>query len=77
MLITSDWFVIIGLGALWLGAQILWVAQLPRQLRRGPVPTAEKGSPEAFGLFWIDQYGWIGLLLSSGGILACLIGMLI
>lgn len=77
MLLTSDWFVIIGLGALWLGAQIVWVAPLPRQLRRGSVPTAEKGSPEAFGLFWIDQYGWIGLLLAISGILACAIGMLV
>lgn len=77
MLITSDWLVIIGLGALWLGAQIVWVAPLPRQLRPGPVPTAEKGSPEAFGLFWIDQYGWIGLLLCVSGVLSCAIGMLI
>lgn len=77
MLVTSDWLVIIGLGSLWLGAQIVWVAPIPRQLRQGPVPTAEKGSPEAFGLFWIDQYGWIGLLLCTSGILACAIGMLI
>lgn len=75
MLSSSDWLVIIGLGILWLGIQIVWVAPLPRQLRRGAVPTAEKGSPEAFGLFWIDQYGWIGLLLCVGGILACIVGM--
>lgn len=77
MLVTSDWLVIIGLGALWLGAQIVWVAPLPRQLRRGPVASAEKGSPEAFGLFWIDQYGWIGLLLCAGGVLGSILGLLL
>ena len=40
------------------------------------VPTAPKGSPEAFGLFWIDQYGWIGLTLLVGGLVAVLVGVL-
>jgi len=42
---------------------------LPRQLRRGPVPRAEKGTPEAFGLFWLDQYAWFGITLSATGII--------
>ncbi len=63
-----DWFRIAGLGAVWLGAQIVWVAPLPRQLRRGQVPTAPRGTPEAFGLFWIDQYGYIGLALLTVGL---------
>ena len=61
------WLRIIGLGFLWLGLQIVWVAPLPRQLRRGETPKAPKGTSEAFGLFWIDQYGWIGLSLSLIG----------
>ncbi len=69
-----DWLLTIGLGALWLGWQIVWVAPLPRQLRRGEVPTAPKGSPEAFSLFWIDQYGWLGLALLGFGLAAGLIG---
>jgi hypothetical protein len=66
----ADWFLIAGLGALWLGAQIVWVAPLPRQLRSGQVPTAPRGSPQAFGLFWLDQYGWIGLALVAAGVLS-------
>ena len=69
----TDWLQITGFGCLWLGAQIVWVAPLPRTLRRGKTPTAPKGSPEAFGLFWIDQYGWIGLSLCFIGL--CVIGL--
>ncbi|MEQ9005369.1 MAG: hypothetical protein RIE74_17555 [Pseudomonadales bacterium] len=72
----DDWLVIVGLGALGLGAQIVWVAPLPRQLRSGEVPTAPKGTPQAFGLFWIDQYGYIGLTLALGGVLLALFGWL-
>lgn len=64
---TSHWCIAFGLGCLWLGWQIVWVAPLPRQLRKGTVPTAPKGTPEAFGLFWIDQYGWVGLTLCVVG----------
>jgi hypothetical protein len=71
---TADWLIVVGLGAIWLGAQIIWVAPLPRQLRRGEVPTAEKGSAAAFGLFWIDQYGWIGITLTVGGLVAVVAG---
>lgn len=62
-----DWLIIAGLGALWLGGQIVWVAPLPRPLRRGEVPTAPKGSPQAFNLFWLDQYGYLGLVLVAAG----------
>ena len=74
MLIVAEWLTIVGLGALWIGAQIVWVAPLPRQLRKGATPAAPKGSPEAFGLFWIDQYGYIGLSLVIGGVLLAVIG---
>jgi hypothetical protein len=73
---TADWLIVVGLGAIWLGAQIIWVAPLPRQLRRGEVPTAEKGSAAAFGLFWIDQYGWIGITLAVAGSAAVVAGLL-
>ncbi len=73
---TADWFIIIGLGALWLGAQIVWVAPRPRQLRNGEVPTAPKGSNEAFMLFWLDQYGWLGISLCSAGLIAAAYGVL-
>jgi hypothetical protein len=67
---AHDWWIIVGLGAAWLGVQIVAVGRLPRALRRGPQPTAPKGSAAAFGLFWLDQYGAIGLVLAIGGLLA-------
>ena len=64
----ADWWLYVALGCLWLGAQIVWVAPTPRQLRRGEVPVAEPGSEAAFGLFWLDQYGWIGIGLCALGL---------
>ena len=72
----NDWLIILGLGALWLGVQILVVGRPPRVLRPGPQPRAPKGTAEAFGLFWLDQYGTIGLTLAVGGALAALYGRL-
>ncbi len=62
-----DWLLIIGLGCVWAGAHICANSGLPRQLRSGETPTAEKGSMRAFQLFWLDQYAYIGLTL-------CLVG---
>ena len=76
--LEPSWLVAFGLGCLWLGGQIVWVAPLPRQIRRWrghtDIPTAEAGTPAAFGLFWIDQYGWIGICLCVTGALAILVG---
>lgn len=73
---ASEWLIVGGLGAIWLGVQIVVVGRPPRALRRGPQPTAPKGTPQAFGLFWLDQYGTIGLTLAIGGALAALWGRL-
>lgn len=65
------WFdlaIILGLACAWMGSLIVWVGGLPRQLRGGEVPTAPPGTPEAFGLFWMDQYGYIGLTTLCLGI---------
>ncbi len=67
-LAAGDWLVVGGAGALWLGVQIAVVGGLPRQLRRGVLPTAPRGTPQAFGLFWLDQYSWIGIALAAGGL---------
>ena len=72
------WLAFFGLGCSWLGAQIVWVAPLPRQLRKGDTPSAPKGSQAAFSLFWIDQYGWIGIALCTLGlcsVIASLLGL--
>jgi hypothetical protein len=73
---AADWLVVVGLGAIWHGVQIVWVGGLPRQLRRGQTPTAAPGTPEAFGLFWIDQYGYIGVSLAVGGALMLIAGLM-
>lgn len=73
---ANDWLTICGLGAMWLGGQIVWAGRLPRALRGGEQPSAPKGSPQAFMLFWLDQYGFIGLTLALGGLLAALAGAL-
>ena len=79
--VDINWLIAIGLGCLWLGAQIVWVAPLPRQFRRllgeTDIPQAAKGSPTAFSLFWIDQYGWIGLVLCALGLVLALTGALL
>ena len=70
-----NYFLVIGLGSLWLGSQIIWVAGLPRQLQSGEKKTAKKGSHQAFMLFWFDQYAWIGILLSTSGAIALILGI--
>ena len=64
----AHWIGLIGLGGVWLGVQIAVVAGLPRVLRAGETPTAQSGTPQAFMLFWIDQYGFIGLTLAAAGV---------
>ncbi len=70
-----NWLLVFGLGSAWLGWQIVWAAPLPRQLRRGDVPRGEPGSAKAFQLFWLDQYGWLGMTLLLGGVLLALAGL--
>jgi hypothetical protein len=72
---SADWLIIAGLGAAWLGVQIAVNGGLPRVLRRGEVRRAEKGTPEAFMLFWMDQYSFIGLTLAVGGVVLAAVGV--
>jgi hypothetical protein len=70
-IMTAFWIVAMGLGMAFHGLLILWVGGLPRALRSGELPTADKGTPMAFQLFWLDQYSFIGLVLALvGGALA-------
>ena len=65
---SDFWIVAMGLGMTFHGLLILWVGGLPHALSPGEAPIVEKGSPEAFGLFWLDQYSYIGLVLSLAGL---------
>lgn len=71
----ADWLVIAGLGAAWLGWQIVAVGGLPRAIRPRDEPPVAKDSPEAFGRFWLDQYGFIGLTLLVGGLALAISGV--
>jgi len=57
----------IGAGCIWHGLQIVWVAPTPTQFKKDK-PAVEKGSPQAFMVFWLDQYAWIGISLAVIGV---------
>ena len=66
----------IGLGFLWHGALIYWVAGLPRQLKKTSKNITESDTEKSFMLFWLDQYSWIGLLIIFFGILSIIRGLI-
>ena len=66
----------IGLGFLWHGALIYWVAGLPRQLKKTSKNITESDTEKSFMLFWLDQYSWIGLLIFFIGILSIIRGLI-
>ena len=66
----------IGLGFLWHGALIYWVAGLPRQLKKTSKNITESDTEKSFMLFWLDQYSWIGLLIIVIGILSIIRGLI-
>jgi hypothetical protein len=70
----ASWLIYGGLGAAFQGALILVVGGLPHVFRAGESPKAEKGSREAFGIFWLDQYSYIGLVLVVAGLGMALLG---
>ena len=72
-LTTAIWLAV-GAGCIWHGAQIVWVAPVPTQFDKNHVKP-EPGSPQAFQVFWLDQYAWIGISLVVIGIVVCLIGL--
>ena len=66
----------IGLGFLWHGALIYWVAGLPRQLKKTSKNITESDTEKSFMLFWLAQYSWIGLLIIFIGILSIIRGLI-
>lgn len=60
------WLQALSLGMMFQGSLILWVGGFPLSLQ-GRLPRAEKGSTEAFGIFWLEQYRVIGFCLTLMG----------
>ena len=50
------------------------VTEVPKK-KTAKKKTAKKGSHQAFMLFWFDQYAWIGILLSTSGAIALILGI--
>lgn len=71
---TLFW-ILVGAGLIWHGGQIIWVAPTPTQFLRQK-PVTEPGTAQAFQVFWLDQYGWIGITLTLCGLVAVVIGVL-
>ena len=65
--LMSVLFISVGLGCLWHGLQIVWVAPTPSQFKKEKIDV-QRGSPQAFQIFWLDQYAWIGIVLSVVGV---------
>jgi hypothetical protein len=72
----SNFILAFGLGFLWHGLQIFWVAGLPRQLKKTKPENGEIDSQRSFMLFWLDQYSWIGLTIIAIGILSLIRGLI-
>ena len=71
-----QWLMLLGFGSLWLGVQIAVVSGGPRMFQRAAPPLADKGTPQRFGQFWIDQYAWIGVTLALVGVVLVALGAL-
>ncbi|MEM9622098.1 MAG: hypothetical protein AAF993_10645 [Pseudomonadota bacterium] len=68
-------WIAVGLGCLWHGGLVIWVAPTPTQLRRN-VTKPPRGTAQAFQIFWLDQYAWIGISLVVVGLLCVAVGVL-
>ena len=75
---AMDIFLIaVGLGLVWHGVQIIWVAPIPSQLQRDRAagPSDEQDAATRFQIFWLDQYAWMGICLAVTGCLLIAWGM--
>ena len=72
----SNLILAFGLGFLWHGLQIFWVAGLQRQIKKTKPENGEVDSQRSFMLFWLDQYSWIGLTIITIGIFSVIRGLI-
>ena len=75
MACSHFWLLATGFGMLWHGCWIMISGRLPRRLRGAAGVAAKPGSQTAFMAFWLDQYSWIGVALSIGGLMLALAGI--
>ena len=67
----------LGAGCIWHGLQIVWVAPTPSQLRKDRTGDSKpRDSAQAFQIFWLDQYAWMGVSLTALGCLFVLLGVI-
>lgn len=64
----------IGLGLMWHGIQIVWVAPTASQFKKD-LPPVVPGTDAAFNRFWLDQYAWIGIGLTMIGLVLLVAGV--
>ena len=79
----------VGMGLLWHGLQVVWVAPVPSQLRKGTGDEGQgrsdledpadekKRQARRFQIFWLDQYAWIGIILVAMGLVILLWSLLV
>jgi len=71
------YLIVVGLGCVWLGSQIIWVAGLPKQFQfHQEKKNYEIGSEQAFMAFWFNQYAWIGAALVIFGLISISFGII-
>ena len=71
------YLIVVGLGCVWLGSQIIWVAGLPKQFQfNQEQKNYEVDSEQAFMAFWFNQYAWIGAALVIFGLISISFGII-
>lgn len=66
----------LGAGFIWHGVQIVWVAPTPSQLRKDSAANNKpRDAAQAFQIFWLDQYAWMGVGLTGVGLILVLLGV--
>ena len=71
------YLIVVGLGCVWLGSQIIWVAGLPKQFQFNQEQKSyEVDSEQAFMAFWFNQYAWIGMTLVIIGLISISFGII-
>ena len=70
-----------GVGCAWHGLQVIWVAPRARLFQsaqeKARLQAVAADSAQAFQVFWLDQYAWIGIVLTVIGLVSGGSGLLL